>query len=79
MLLLAALALPGCGTPADRPATPNSAVVEEQAPPKPQTSQAPPEPTCAPADTTSTTPPEPDLSRDRNGDDINDGRPNTDC
>jgi hypothetical protein len=35
------------------------AVVEEQSPPEPQTSQTPPEPTCAPADATSTTPPEP--------------------
>ncbi len=58
MALLAAALLSGCGTPANRSTTPDTAAVVEQAPEP----SAPPEPTCAPADTTSTTPPEPDQS-----------------
>lgn len=66
LALIVALALSGCDMAPGSATAPDTTVVVEEQP-----AGQPPEPTCPPAAAT----PEPDLSGDRDGDDINDVRP----
>lgn len=70
LALVAALALSGCDIATGSATAPDTTVVVEEQP-----AGQPPEPTCGPA---GDIPPEPDLSGDRDGDDINDVRPTPD-